>query len=71
MHIRKRSTCSTPGCGQQAFGKEHCRKHAASARMAGIELKSSCCGAACVAGTAHEYGEQYCKKCGNACMWKA
>jgi hypothetical protein len=66
----RRSTCSTAGCAGQAFGKDHCRKHSAELRMANILLVSTCCKAACTIGQRHEYGEQYCKQCGNACCWK-
>ena len=33
-------------------------------------MRSSCCQAGCVAGEKHEYGEQYCAKCKQACQWK-
>jgi hypothetical protein len=70
MHISKRTICAKTGCGGQAYGKLHCKKHAVAIRHASIIMQSLCCHAACGKGEKHEYGEQYCEDCGSACMWR-
>jgi hypothetical protein len=32
-------------------------------------MRSSCCKAKCSSGSQHEYGKQYCTKCGGGCCW--
>ena len=77
MQITKHKTCTAPGCDKVSHGKAFCSKHlkgkkqilSVPGEMQSF-LRSDCCTAPCKVGTRHEYGEQYCKKCEEACRWK-
>ena len=80
MYTTKYKACIVDGCGKQSHGKAYCDKHLIEFKrgkkpVAVISderkalMRSSCCGTVCTAGARHEYGEQYCKKCGQPCMW--
>ncbi len=73
--------CLVEGCSSPTNGKPYCAKHAVEVRQgkrpksvkplpSGAMMRSLCCDAPCKAGDRHEYGEQYCKACGEPCAWK-
>ncbi|MDD5025863.1 MAG: hypothetical protein PHH13_00640 [Candidatus Peribacteraceae bacterium] len=81
MHATKHSSCTVEGCGKPSLGKAYCnmhmkevrkgkKPHAVAPLVLGPLVHSNCCNAQCFNGKRHEYGEQYCKKCGEACCWK-
>jgi hypothetical protein len=72
---KKHVICRVIDCGKATDGKQYCvklmniderRKLPTDMRAT---IRSSCCGAKCTVGEAHEYGEQYCSKCKQACAW--
>lgn len=77
MQIVKHNVCIAQGCGKQSHGKAYCAAHLKGKRPMSVIppevrslIRSDCCEATCVSGVRHEYGEQYCKHCGEACRWK-
>lgn len=74
---KRRETCLVGGCGKASHGKQYCEKHlnVAQRRKLTTErsalIRSDCHNVKCVAGVAHEYGEQYCSQCKEPCRWKA
>lgn len=76
MYTSKKQ-CIVEGCHQQTRGKDYCGKHLKGKKVAVVissearrSMRSGCCSAACTQGKRHEYGEQYCAKCKEACSWK-
>jgi hypothetical protein len=70
--------CMVPGCGRKSHGKQYCGSHMKEMREKAViskevlaRMRSSCCSAKCSTGDKHEYGEQYCTKCGAGCCWTA
>jgi hypothetical protein len=74
---RNHINCPVDGCGKATHGRPYCDKHIdVSQRRAlsaarGARIRSACCAAACKPGKAHDNGEQYCTKCGEACTWRS
>ncbi len=69
--------CIIEGCNGQARSREYCGKHLKEQRqpkpitdLQRLTMRSQCCKAGCEHGKRHEYGEQYCAKCHEACQWK-
>ena len=73
--------CIVEGCGAETKGRTYCHKHMLEVKMGKrakapvtkeqqAAMRSHCCDAVCKPGARHEYGEQYCKDCGEACRWK-
>jgi hypothetical protein len=72
-----KSQCIVEGCNGKTRGKDYCGKHLKEHQLSKVittearrSMVSECCKAGCVAGKRHEYGEQYCSKCQEACQWK-
>ncbi len=72
-----KTVCKVEGCKGQTRGKEYCGKHMRGKKVpvvitaaARLNMRSSCHNAACEHGEKHEYGQQYCSKCKQACQWK-
>lgn len=71
------TTCKVHGCRTPSHGRSFCHKHAQKGKENGIifsteqrvHMRSLCCSAACTAGKQHEYGNQYCQECKEACCW--
>ncbi len=77
QQITKYKVCIVDGCGRASHGKAYCGTHlkgrSTSAPITAAVLssmRSMCCDATCTTGDPHEYGKQYCEKCGSACMWR-
>ena len=78
MFVTPKKTCISDGCEhKQARGKQHCWRHLKELKAKQVMskedqalIRSQCCHAACTIGEKHEYGEQYCKKCEQACIWQ-
>ena len=77
MHVAKHTRCIVEGCGKETKGKAFCTMHLKDkSRKLTVPaaqqktLRSLCCDAVCTKGERHEYGEQYCGKCKEPCLWQ-
>ena len=78
IHVAtKHKTCTVAGCNRLSHGKAFCGTHLKKGKQVmtvpvGLQgfLRSDCCAVQCTLGKRHDYGEQYCEKCGNPCCWK-
>lgn len=78
MVSNSQKNCTAEGCGHKpARGKRLCIQHLNELKekqkmtpAMQMLIRSNCCSAGCVIGVKHEYGEQYCKKCKEGCVWK-
>jgi len=76
MHNPKSKICSVRGCGRPLRSNGFCEGHfktngkeISMSKEQQENIRSNCCAAICFSGDRHEYGRQYCKKCGQACCW--
>jgi len=77
MFQTEKKICDAEGCGLKPLrGKSYCSKHLAThgkqkmTKEMQLMLRSACCNVACTVGERHEYGEQYCSRCKQGCIWK-
>ena len=72
---KKHVICRVIDCGKATDGKQYCVKNMNIDERRKLPtdmrstIRSACCGAKCTIGEPHEYGEQYCSKCKEACAW--